>query len=294
MSVNAIKKYTYQAPFADTTGTFFEVEEISLEKSCIANQSHQSEYYKIFFLEEGKGSYSVDFNNFKLEGAGLFFLSPGQVLGVQSEAVKSGYQIMFNREFYCVETHGKEIACNGVLFNNVHQTTFIQLESGEESTFKHWVQFLIKELSNPGKAHRDLLETYLKMILIEALRVHDEQQAVTTSPASESNSQLVADFIALVDKHFRSVHAVGEYADLLFVSPKSLSKRLKLHGYGTPTKLIRDRIVLEAKRALRYSQKSVKEIAFELGYNDPAYFTRLFKKAEGQSPQAYRSTYLGV
>lgn len=292
MSLTAIKKYTYQPPFVDTSGTFFEVEQISLEKSCVANQSHQSAHYKIFFLEEGKGSYSVDFNDFELNGAGLFFLSPGQVLGVQSEAIKSGYQIIFNREFYCVETHGKEIACNGVLFNNVHHTTFIQLQSGEENTFSHWIQLMIKELANPGKAHRDLLETYLRMILIEALRIHDEREATMLSPPLDSNSQLAADFIALVEKHFRKIHTVGEYADMLYVSPKSLAKRLKIHAYGTPTELIRNRIVLEAKRALRYSQKSVKEIAFELGYDDPAYFTRLFKKAEGQSPQAYRSAYL--
>ena len=137
-----------------------------------------------------------------------------------------------------------------------------------------------------------MLEAYLRMMLIEALRIHDEQKAVVL-PQQEDSSPLASDFIALVEKHFRTDHAVSAYADRLFVSPKSLTKRLKAHGYKTPTEIIRDRIVLEAKRELRYTQKTVKEIAFELGFDDPAYFTRYFKKASQLSPQGYRDTYLG-
>ena len=83
-------------------------------------------------------------------------------------------------------------------------------------------------------------------------------------------------------------YSIADYAEKLFVSPKSLAKRLKAHHYGTPTEILRDRIILEAKRDLRYTQKSVKEIAFDLGFEDPAYFTRYFKKSEKMSPQGYR------
>ena len=85
--------------------------------------------------------------------------------------------------------------------------------------------------------------------------------------------------------------ALSEYAELLFVSPKSLTKRLKALDHKTPTNIIRDRIILQAKRDLRFTDKSVKEIAFELGFEDPAYFTRLFKKSEAVSPLQYRTAY---
>lgn len=291
MSLAAIQTYKYQAPLSGNPPIHFEIEKIALDKSCVANRSHRSDLYKIFFLEEGQGQYAVDFNEFTLKRSGLFFLSPGQVLSVEAEKVKTAYLISFNREFYCVETHGKEIACNGVLFNNVHRATFLQLQEGEETTFKHWITQIINELSNPGKAHRDLLDTYLRMLLIEALRINESHQPLP-SPPQDNSSQLAADFIALVDKHFRTKRTVSEYADMLFVSPKSIAKRLKLHGHATPTELIRNRITLEAKRELRYTQKSIKEIAFDLGFDDPAYFTRYFKKAENASPQAYRDQYL--
>ena len=289
MFISAAQTYSFQPKLDAASPNFFEVSRIQLEKSCIANRDHRAEHYKIFFIEEGSGQYQIDFNEFKIEGSGIFCLSPGQVLTVNSESMKSGYEIRFNREFYCVETHGKEIACNGVLFNNVHKATVIPLEKDELLIFQQTIQNIIRELEQPGKAHREILETYLRMFLIEALRQYDQKSMVTATAESDAPNRLTGDFIALVDKHFRELHAISDYAEKLFVSPKSLSKRLNADGYPTPTEVLRNRIMIEAKRDLRYTQKSIKEIAFDLGFEDPAYFTRYFKKAAGQSPANYRT-----
>jgi len=290
MSLSAIKTLRYQSSLEVAHPPFFEIKAVELSKACVANHSHRSEHYKIFFVEKGKGKYTIDFQSFEIENSGLFFLSPGQVLTVEAEKANASFEIAFDKEFYCIETHGKEIACNGVLFNNVHRSTFLPLSENDTVLFRQFVANMERELENPGRAHREMLETYLRMFLIEALRKGDEIQTVEAAESEEEN-RLAGDFIALVDKHFRKKHAVSEYAELLFVSPKSLAKRLHAHGYPTPTEVIRDRIVLEAKRDLRYTQKSVKEIAFGLGFEDPAYFTRYFKKAEGASPAIYRSGY---
>lgn len=293
MSISSPQTYRYQEPLAGKASSFFEVQSINLSTDSVANYNHRSEYYKIYFLEEGMGRYQIDFKSVEIEGAGIFCLSPGQVLTVETEAVRTAYQIAFNREFYCVENHGKEIACNGVLFNNVHRITALQLSPKEAGKFHLLVSDMIRELENPGKAHQELLESYLRMFLIEVLRMYDERRDLSAiSRETDAENRLAGDFIALVEKYFRSFHAVSDYAERLFISPKSLAKRLKAHGYKTPTEVIRDRIVLEAKRELRYTSKSVKEIAFDLGFDDPAYFTRYFKKAEQHSPQAYREAYL--
>jgi AraC-like DNA-binding protein len=290
MSISSVQSFRYQPALSETSPVFFELHRIQLENSCVASHSHRSDHYKIYFLEEGKGRYQIDFQEFEIDGTGIFCLSPGQVLTVESEAMKSGYQIAFNREFYCVETHGKEIACNGVLFNNVHRATVLQLSETATDAYRLIVQNMIRELENPGKAHREMLETYLRMFLIEVLRMYDEQ-AGWESGDNDTESRLAESFIALVEKHFRTIHAVSDYAEKLFVSPKSLAKRLNAHGYKTPTEIIRDRVILEAKRDLRYTSKTVKEIAFDLGFEDPAYFTRYFKKAARESPLAYRESY---
>lgn len=291
MSINNIKRYRYKESLPVAKLPFFEVGAIHLDVSCVAHQSHQSEHFKIYWIEEGRGEYQIDFQSFRVDGAALFFLSPGQVLSVELEAVKQGYEVSFDRDFYCVETHGKEIACNGVLFNNVHRATVIPLQPEDVGSFRMMFENMITELENPGPAHRAMLETFLRMLLIQALRKLDEQQLSENGAAEETN-RLAADFIALVEKYFKQKHGVAEYAEMLAVSPKSLAKRLNELGYKTPKEVIRDRIVLQAKRELRYADKPVKEIAFDLGFDDPAYFSRLFSKAEGQSPQAYRDFYL--
>ena len=283
--------FLYKEPLAGPNPPFFELKAIEVATSCSTNTSHRSDHYTIFFMEEGTGDYWVDFNSFQIDGAGIFFLSPGQVLTVEAESMKKGYEINFDREFYCVETHGKEIACNGVLFNNMHRATFIPLHSADLDIFQHLIKQMVQELQSPGQAHRDMLDAYLRMFLIEALRRNDKKATPQSDERDDSN-RLVGEFIALVDKHFRKVHSIADYAEMLHVSPKSIAKRLNATGYKTPTEIIRDRIVLEAKRDLRFTQKSVKEIAFDLGFEDPAYFTRYFKKSEQESPLAYRAAHL--
>jgi AraC-like DNA-binding protein len=93
-----------------------------------------------------------------------------------------------------------------------------------------------------------------------------------------------------IELHFKSKHSPGEYAELLYVTPRSLAKITKLHLNKTPGELISERIIIEAKRELYFTSKSVKEIAWELGYEDEYYFSRFFKKNTDIPPQVYRET----
>lgn len=288
MAIRTIEKYKYQQFNASGIVPHFELRSICLDTYCMANEDEISQHYKIYWIEDGSGDYQIDFKKVKIEKAGIFCLSPGQILTVENEKVRTGYQISFDREFYCVEAHGKEIACNGLLFNNVHRATAIPLAISDTPVFKQLMDNIISELQQPGAAHRSMLETYLRMFLIQALRKLDEQQPKLEKVENEHH-RLTNDFIALVDKHFRTLHSVKDYAEKLFISPKSLSKRLKEQDYKTPTEVIQDRILLQAKRDLRFSDKTVKEIAYDLGYEDPAYFSRLFSKKEGISPLSYRN-----
>ncbi|MEM9548059.1 MAG: helix-turn-helix domain-containing protein, partial [Bacteroidota bacterium] len=195
----------------------------------------------------------------------------------------------FDKEFYCVEAHGKEIACNGLIFNNVHRASGVSVEASEINTFRSLIESIISELKNPGNAHRDMIETYLRMFLIHTLRLLDVQELKKGAESHQKN-KLVQDFISAVDKNFRTKHSVSDYAAELFITPKSLAKKLKALGYPTSTEIIQERILLEAKRSLKFSQESIKEIAFDLGFDDPAYFSRLFSKKEGMTPLEYRKS----
>lgn len=290
MAQKTIENYTYGNSFQKSTNPHFSLEKVVLDIHCSAMENQISNYYKIYFIEDGTGQYDVDFTNFHIERSGIFCLSPGQVFDVKNEKVKSFYVLSFDKDFYCVETHGKEIACNGLLFNNVHRATGMNIPEKDIALFSSIIENIINEFKNPGNAHKEMLETYLRMFMIQALR-HLEETEEQSQVESHKKNQIVQDFIALVDKHFRSIHAMSEYAEMLYISPKSLTKKLKALGYPTPTKIIKDRILIEAKRSLKFSNDQIKEIAYKLGFNDPGYFTRMFTKEEGITPQAFRESH---
>ncbi|MEM1122855.1 MAG: helix-turn-helix domain-containing protein [Bacteroidota bacterium] len=287
MALTTKETYLFQDFKLLDAAPYFEVTALTVNTYCVANKSEIADSYKIYWIEDGTGTYRIDFNEFRVNGSGIFCLSPGQVFSVETEKVKTAFQIAFDKDFYCVEAHGKEIACNGLLFNNVHRATVVSVKEAEKSIFKNIVNQMVSELQAKGSAHQDMLETYLRMFLIQTLRLLDtaelEKQATT-----HQQDQLAQDFIALVEKHFRSAHSVTSYAEKLFVAPKSLTKRLNALDYPSPSQIIKDRIVLEAKRLLKFSNKTIKEVAFELGFDDPAYFSRLFSKNTGSSPAKYR------
>lgn len=287
MAIRTIKEFRYKAGNSLKVDPHFSLKKINLDIHCSAIDNEVSDFYKIFWIEDGSGTYDVDFTTFNIEGSGIFCISPGQVFMVKNERVKSAYELSFDKEFYCVEAHGKEIACNGLLFNNVHRATGVAVSPKDASTFTVILDNMISEFTDPGNAHREMLETHLRMFMIQTLRlinIEEEKSSVET----HQKNQMVLDFIALVDKQFRNKHSVSEYASQLFISPKSLTKKLNALGYPTPTKVIRERIMIEAKRALKFSSENVKEIAFDLGFEDPAYFSRLFAKQEGLTPLEYR------
>ncbi len=286
MALVTEKKYAFENGLKRAKA-FFELTSLRVDTYCVANRDEVSSHFKVIWIEDGTGTYLVDTNEFSVEGSGLFTLSPGQIFCVKSEKIKKAYQIEFDSEFYCVESHGKEIACNGLLFNNVHQASVISVGEADKPIFEIILNQMISELENKGLSHKELLISYLRMFLIHALRLLEKQESETLPVTHQSNQQ-VQDFIALVDKQFKNEHTVKGYAEQLFISPKSLAKKLHALGYPTPLQLIQDRILIEAKRLLKFSQMSIKEIAFELGFEDPAYFSRLFSKNVELSPAAYR------
>ncbi len=278
---------SYTPSFSDQRQGYFTLDllEGKTLNSCPVKQ--QIEHYTIILIANGKGTIEVDFKSHDMIGSALVFLTPGQVFRSKNFHVAEGYQISFDKHFYCPETHGKAIACNGVLFNNVHKDSVLDLSEKEKGLFNNQMEALFSEMKTPKIAHREMIETRLRLLLIEALRKTD----LSPNDQALAKNRLVRDFLALVNKHYLTKHAVSEYAEMLAVSPKSLAKRMKAEGYATPLKIIRERLMLEAKRRLRLEHITAKSLAYELGFEDPAYFNRVFSKETGQSPLAYQKAF---
>ncbi|TCI85858.1 helix-turn-helix domain-containing protein [Tenacibaculum sp. M341] len=276
MAIQEIKTYDFQ--------NVFSLQLVDFEKACVVNEPKQVDDYKIFWIKEGKGVYNIDFKSYSFDGNVLFFLSPGQVFTVESEKIKEAYQLNFTKDFYCIQTHDTEIACNGVLFNNVYETPFVVPSQKDTNKLNFILESLIEEFELDETAQYDMLQSFLKQFIIYSVRIKKEFDTIK----EDAETKLFKDFSLLVEQNFKKLHSVTDYANRLGVSPKSLTKHFQKIGTQTPSDFIKSRIITEAKRLLIYSTEPVKHIAFELGFNDPAYFSRFFTKSEGSSPAQFK------
>ena len=126
----------------------------------------------------------------------------------------------------------------------------------------------------------------LKRLLILCTRIYKEQSELTTFDKKQLD--IVRDYNYLVETNFKTKKQVADYAEMLNKSPKTLSNLFKKYNEKSPLQIIQDRTILEARRLLRHSDQSIKEIAYEIGYEDIQSFSRFFKKLEGVSPSEFK------
>ena len=248
-------------------------------------------YYSLIWIKNGKGTAKADFSEYDFIPNTLFAFSPYQPFMFQTDEQIQGIVINFHPDFFCIHKHHQEVACNGVLFNNIYNPPFVTVDENADSTFKMLFEQITVEMQNPALAQYELLISYLKIFLITASRLKAEQQTeIQINPAENKEPFILQNLKNYIETHFKTKHSASDYADLLNISAKALAKLTKTHFNKTLTDLISERIVIEAKRELYLTNKAVKEIAYELGYIDEYYFSRFFKNNADISPQAYRDT----
>lgn len=250
---------------------------------------HQSEI-KIFHVPEGY-ELTIDFKNYKTENPALFFLT-SQHLQVEHGTGESQL-LYYNSDFYCIQIHDKEVACDGLLFHNVFEIPFVELDKEENRMVNNLFRSIKKELEDQDSSAEEMIRTYVKQIIIRATRKWKKQNLDNDAIKIPGNElEIFRDFSRLLEIHFRKKHHVSDYAALLHIAPKTLTHKFKSLQLESPNQLIINRILLEAKRLLFYTDKPVKEIAYDLGYDDPAYFNRLFTNKTGNTPSSFKKNYI--
>lgn len=200
--------------------------------------------------------------------------------------------IKFNRQFYASDFNDTEIGCNGVLFFVNSKIPIIDLDEPSQKTFQLlWTVFL-SEIESKDSLQGQMLLMLLKRFLILSTRIFKEQSNFVQ--LAENKLELIRNFMFLVETNFKIKHSVAEYANLMHKTPKSLANYFKKCNQKTPLKLIQERIVLEAKRQLLFTDKSIKTITFELGFEDMQSFSRFFKNLTTKSPKEFRISELKI
>jgi AraC-like DNA-binding protein len=210
---------------------------------------------------------------------------------VELQQMEQARFIQFNREFYCVLEHDQEVSCKGLLFFNASQLPVFSIPTEEIEKFEIlWRMFTI-EMQSKDELQLEMLQMMLKRFIILCTRIYKLQTAV--HKLDEKEVDLIRSYQFLVEQHFRTKHSVQEYADLLHKSPKTLSNLFTKLSGKSPLQLIHERKLLEAKRWLLYTDKSVKEVAYDLGFEDIQTFSRFFKKLALVSPSEFKQAGLG-
>lgn len=261
--------------------------EFSKEATKETILSSIAEHIKILFIPKG-ATIQVDFQEFTMETDTLLFINP-KVIIKPCETV-NGQLIYFNRDFYCIEIHDQEVACDGILYSNVFEIPFIRLDGIQSENIRNLIQEIKAEMANEDSNTEEMLRILLKMIILKSTRIWKEQHQLADN-AQHADVQFLRKFSKLVEQHYKTHHTVADYADLLFVTPKNLSKKIGLISKTTPNDIIKQRIILESKRLLAHTKMTVKEIAFSLNYEDDAYFIRFFTKHTGLSPVSFRKQF---
>jgi AraC-like DNA-binding protein len=193
----------------------------------------------------------------------------------------------FNKAFYCIVDHDKEVSCAGFLFYGSQDFLFIKLDDKHHRKMDLLVQMFEDEFTEEDDSIQgEMLRILLKRLIILTTRLGKQQYV--SEELSNEDSDVVRSFNLLVEQKFREFHQVQDYASMLNRSPKSLSNLFARQNNESPLQVIKNRIILEAKRLLKYSSKTSKEIAFELGFEEPASFSRFFKNQVGESPSAFQ------
>lgn len=264
---------------------------VSQEQTEMINSDEYKQYIKILYLPAGY-KIRVDFACYDTQQPTLFFVSPNQYLEIEAAGKESGYFIFYNRDFYCIQIHDQEVACDGLLFNNIRNMPKVEVSDAENDFLGGLFKEMIQEFNLNDSSLEEMVRTYLKQLLIRATRSWKRQHLTHDVTDQQSDLEFFRKFTRLVEEHYKSKHTVADYADFLCMAPKTITHKFNRLRLPQPNEVIKNRIILEAKRLLVHTSLTAKEIAYDLGYNDPAYFSRLFQTKTGESPSGFRANFL--
>jgi len=270
------------------TNAHFSVESLDNYSRSIG-MTDQHKWFSVFIVNHLEGYLLVDDEDFRIQSPAILFITPGQILSLSMVSSWSGYVVSFNSEFYCIEYHDSEISCKGLLFVNNYRMVSIRLDEQQSVVFNNIVFEIAREFESKDEMQDEMLKNLLKNILIRSNRLFKQQCSI--GDIDETNFEFVRKLSSLIEVHFLKHKQVEEYAEMMGLSASSLTKKLQKAGIDSPSQIIRERVITEAKRLLMYSDKSIKEVAHFLGYDDQYYFSRFFSNSTGIAPRSYRKNY---
>lgn len=257
----------------------------NLEAIFPAHQSAKLTLYTVLWVTEGMIDLYVDDVLIPINTHQMAFVTPMKYVKI-AENHGTVKVLQFNREFYCIRENDHEVSCNGILYFGTQGVPIIDLDDTEIHSFTRLLGVLREEFEVVDEIQEEMLRAILKKWLIKSTRILKRQYNFIGENGPKV--ELLRQFKILVEKNYREYHKVSDYAKLLNKSPKTIANQFKLLGQESPSMLIQQRIISEAKRYLLYSSLSIKEIAFHLGFEEAPSFSHFFKSKTKISPKHFK------
>jgi AraC-like DNA-binding protein len=208
---------------------------------------------------------------------------------VITDARPTGYVILFTPEFLERNSIQKDFIANLKLFHSLDETPPLPLSDGMQHTLKIFADQIFNAFHSDNEMRFETIGAYLKLFLIEC-NGHCSLKPDSNIQNIEVGRALVKNFKEIVDHNFKKWHQVKDYADALNISPNYLNEVIRNSVHISAKDFIQNRIILEAKRLVIFTEKSGKEIGFDLGFDDPSHFSKFFKSNIGLSIQEFKES----
>lgn len=249
---------------------------------------HRHDHYEFLYVTEGTGTHFINFKKYEVKPGRVYFLHPGQVHLID-RFKRNGWLIMFGEELFkkFLQIHSHEDEAG--LLDSYTPHPFIDLDPKLTGVFNHAIAQLSDELT-AQKVHTGILFHHTALLLLQANRAH-----VAQHPKDASGSTGRFDFYRLrqlIEAYYKQEHLAAFYAEQMKADIKKLNRICRERTGYTVAELLKERLLTESKVLLQTSAASVKEISYLLGFNDPAFFGRFFKKHTGYTPAAFRELRL--
>lgn len=256
----------------------FQYHEIIGER--LIESPHKHDFFLFLLFEKGSGTHMIDFIDYEVTGHQLHLLFPGQVHSWNLGANTVACQIMVTRHIF--ETFSNSLRYDLLLYQN-HPVLNLNTQVFQQFLYE-FKAIQLELISKPMSW--DIIGSRCRIIAQmtsrEAMEKFEELKVYHAKP-------VLVEYLSLVDTHFKEQRLVAFYAGKLSITPNYLNILCKKHFYTSATSLIHNRVTLEAKRLLLTSKKTIKEIAYELGFYDLAYFSKFFKGQTGVGPREFRA-----
>lgn len=286
MKVIPVRQIAAAETLQSTAGRFSirSLEQV-LNGKDLLHHLHKHDFYFVLAINEGKGIHEIDFTEYPVHNNSIFILRPGQVHRLELSADSKGFLMEFDLSFYQPKNSIKEHRWRKVSAKN-----YCEVEAQRFGNLLSHLSAIFNEHTGKEEGYLEAIKARLDLFFIEYIRQSMNPVSIVKSE-SGYHQERFEEFVRLLETNIFNMKSVSQYAELLSLSSYQLNAITKASVGKTASDMINDQIILEAKRYLLASPAQVKEIAYHLGYEDPSYFIRFFKKHTAQSPDAFRKNF---